>query len=118
MRSAIGQGGSESRRQAAHEALASTLGPTLSLGHRVAPAAGADDTLADELTRLAQLAQRRGSMVRAAEPLGRAAALTADEIVRGARLLDAAELALDVGRDDLVERVLGEAAPLKLAPDD
>src|SRR5215207_2896453 len=118
MRSAIGQGGSESRRRAAHEALAATLGPTLSLGHRVAAAAGADDTLADELTGLAHLAQRRGSMVRAAETLGRAAALTADEILRGARLLDAAELALDVGRDDLVERLLGEAAPLKLAPDD
>ena len=44
--------------------------------------------------------------------------MTADEKVRGARLLDAAELALDVGRDDLVERLLGEAAPLMLAPDD
>ncbi len=38
--------------------------------------------------------------------------------MRGARLLDAAELALDVGREDLVERLLGEAAPLLLAPDD
>ena len=38
--------------------------------------------------------------------------------MRGARLLDAAELALDIGRDDLVERLLGEAAPLLLAPDD
>ena len=118
MRSAIGQGGSESRRRAAHEALAATLGPALSLGHRVAAAAGADDTLADELAGLAHLARRRGSMVRAAETLGRAAALTADEHVRGARLLDAAELALDVGREDLVERLLGEAAPLLLAPDD
>ena len=118
MRSAIGQGGSESRRRAAHEALAATLGPPFSLAHRVAAAAGADDTLADELAGLAHLARRRGSMVRAAETLGRAAALTADEHVRGARLLDAAELALDVGREDLVERLLGEAAPLLLAPDD
>ncbi len=67
MRSAIGQGGSESRRRAAHEALAATLGPPLSLAHRVAAAAGADDTLADELAGLAHLARRRGSMVRAAE---------------------------------------------------
>ena len=40
------------------------------------------------------------------ETLGRAAALTGDEAARGARLLDAAELALDIGRDDLVEQLL------------
>ena len=56
-------------------------------------------------------------MVTAAETLGRAAALTGDEAVRGARLLDAAELALDIGRDDLVERLLADAGPLALAPE-
>ncbi|MBE2320549.1 AAA family ATPase [Solirubrobacter sp. CPCC 204708] len=118
MRSAIVQSGSETRRRGAHEALAATLDPARSLGHRVAAAAGVDDALADELARLAHAAQRRGSMVRAAETLGRAAALTGEETRRGARLLDAAELALDVGREDLVERLLADAAPLLLAPDD
>lgn len=121
MRSAIGQGGSESRRREAHEALATTLADdrARSLGHRVAAADGtADDALAAELVAVAKGAQRRGSMVRAAETLGRAAALTSDEPVRGARLLDGAELALDIGRADLVERLLGDAAALSLAPDD
>ena len=57
-------------------------------------------------------------MVTAAETLGRAAALTGDEAARGARLLDAAELALDIGRDDLVERLLADAGPLALTPAD
>lgn len=117
MRSAIGQGGSESRRRDAHEALAATLAGdrARSLGHRVAAAAGTtDDALAEELAAMAKVAQRRGSMVRAAETLGRAAGLTGDELARGSRLLDAAELALDIGREDLVERLLGEAAQLTL----
>lgn len=121
MRSAIGQGGSETRRRAAHEALAETLSGdrARSLGHRVAAAAGSfDDALADELAAVAQAAQRRGSMVRAAETLGRAASLTGDELARGARLLDAAELALDIGRDDLVARLLADAAQLTLTLDD
>ncbi|MDA0184989.1 AAA family ATPase, partial [Solirubrobacter phytolaccae] len=121
MRSAIGQGGSESRRREAHEALAHTLAAdrARSLGHRVAAAAGStDDGIADELVAMAKVAQRRGSMVRAAETLGRAAALTGDELTRGARLLDAAALALDIGRDDLVERLLAEAAQLTLSLDD
>ncbi len=78
MRSAIGQGGSESRRRAAHEALAQTLGarPARSLGHRVAAAAGTrTTTLADELAALAQAraaARLDGARGGDARPRGRA----------------------------------------------
>ena len=116
MRSAIGQG----ENRSAHEALAAVLAhdPARSIWHRVAAADGTDDALADELTGNATGALRRGSVVTAARTLGRAAALTGDEAARGARLLDAAELALDIGRDDLVEQLLDDAAPLVLAPGD
>ena len=120
MRSAIAQGGPEPQRRAAHAALAETFAedPARAIWHRVAAAHGTDDALADELAAEAKNALRRGSMVTAAETLGRAAALTGDEPARGARLLDAAELALDIGRDDLVERLLADAGPLALAPAD
>ena len=120
MRSAIAQGGPEQQRRAAHAALAETFAdePARAIWHRVAATPGTDDALADELAALAKGAKRRGSMVTAAETLGRAAALTTDEAARGARLLDAAELALDIGRDDLVERLLADAGPLALAPAD
>ena len=116
MRSAIAQGGPEPQRRAAHAALAETFAedPARAIWHRVAAAHGTDDALADELATQAKNAVRRGSVVTAAETLGRAAALTGDEPARGARLLDAAELALDIGRDDLVERLLADAGPLAL----
>jgi DNA-binding NarL/FixJ family response regulator len=116
MRSAIGLG----EHRAAHEALAAVLAddPARSIRHRVAAAGDTDDGLADELAATANDALRRGAVVTAARTLGRAAALTGEEPARGARLLDAAELALDIGRDDLVEQLLAGAAPLALAPDD
>ena len=120
MRSAIAQGGPEHERRAAHAALAETFAgdPARAIWHRVAASFGTDDELADELAAVAGRTLRRGSVVTAAETLGRAAALTGDEGVRGGRLLDAAELALDIGRDDLVERLLADAEPLALSSAD
>ena len=121
MRSAIGQSGPRarttmpptprSRRRSAQD-------PARSLWHRVAAASGADDALADELAAVSSRAIKRGSIVTAAETLGRAAALTEHEPSRGARLLGAAELALDIGRDDLVARLLADAGPLVLTSAD
>jgi DNA-binding CsgD family transcriptional regulator len=120
VRSAIAQGAPAGLRRAAHGALAATLAgdSARSIWHRVAAAAGPDDALADELAAVAAGALRRGAVVTAAETLGRAAELTGGEPARGARLLDGAELALEIGRDDLVERLVADAGPLALAPAD
>lgn len=120
MRSAIDQGATDGARRAAHTALAQVLAaaPDRAVWHRVAAAAGTDDALADELAAVAHSAGRRGSAVTAARTLGRAAQLTGDDEARGARLLDAAELALEVGRDDLVGSLLADATGLSLAAGD
>ncbi|MFA9271183.1 MAG: AAA family ATPase, partial [Baekduiaceae bacterium] len=120
MRSAIDQGASDGARRAAHTALAQVLAadPDRAVWHRVAAAAGTDDALADELAAGAHRAGRRGSAVTAARTLGRAAQLTGGDEARGARLLDAAELALEIGRDDLVGSLLADVTGLSLAADD
>ncbi|UUY02306.1 AAA family ATPase [Svornostia abyssi] len=120
MRSAIDQGASDGARRAAHTALAQVLAadPDRAVWHRVAAAAGTDDALADELAAVAHRAGRRGSAVTAARTLGRAAQLTGGDEARGARLLDAAELALEIGRDDLVGSLLADVTGLSLAADD
>jgi DNA-binding CsgD family transcriptional regulator len=120
VRSAIAQGGDATLRQAAHAALAVTLAgdPARAIRHRVAAATGPDDALAGELADVARRALGRGAVVTAAETLGRAAELTSGRPERGARLLDAAEMALEIGRDDLVERLIADAGPLALSPGD
>ena len=115
MRSAIAQGGPEYERRAAHEALAETLADDPRARSGTASPPRRDRRRARRRARrdARRRALRRGSIVTAAETLGRAAALTGDEAARGARLLDAAELALDIGRDDLVERLLGRRRPAR-----
>lgn len=120
IRTAIEQGAPDGARRAAHAALAQALAadPARAVWHRVASAAGTDDALADELAGLATRAMRRGSAVTAARTLGRAAQLTGDDALRGARLLDAAEIALEIGRDDLLTGLLADADGLAVAPAD
>lgn len=116
VRSAVEQHAADGARRASHAALAVALrdDPARAVWHRVAAATGPDDALADELAALAQQAMRRGSSVTAVRTLGRAAALTADEPRRGARLLDGAEVALEIGRVDLLHPLLRDADALEL----
>ena len=64
----------------------------------------------------AQIARRRGAVMVAAAALERAAMLTADPRRKGERLVRAAELVYDLGRVDVVSRLLGEAESLEVGP--
>jgi len=112
---AIHQDASVSQRHAAHAALADVLAgePERGLWHRAASMIGPDEGVARELETAAAQAQRRGATVMAVSALQRAAALS-DAPLRAARLLRAAELAFELGRQDLVLGLLGQVEPLDL----
>jgi DNA-binding CsgD family transcriptional regulator/tetratricopeptide (TPR) repeat protein len=108
VRSAIGRSASISQRHAGHAALADTLAgePARRVWHRAASTIGTDDALGDELEAMAERAQSRGSFTEAVTALERAAALSSALARRSARLLRAAELAYELGRRDVVARLL------------
>jgi hypothetical protein len=95
-------------RQAGHAALARVLSgaqPDRAAWHRASSITAADEQVAAELERAAQNAFRRGALVSAVTWLQRAAALSPDPPVRGARLLSAAEIAFELGRFGQVEQI-------------
>src|SRR4051812_9833693 len=115
MSSAVRQTASSVRRRDAHAAIADTLrGDTSrSVWHRAACALGPDEAIATQLEVTAmQLRQRDASLAVAA--LRRAAELSAAPVRRGRRLVAAAELALELGRDEEVAQLLDRAGPLPL----
>ncbi|HWO45130.1 MAG TPA: AAA family ATPase, partial [Methylomirabilota bacterium] len=117
VRSAIHQAASIAQRQAAHAALAGVLvsQPDRAVWHRAASTIGPDDQVASDLEAAAARAQRRRGTAAAVAALERAAQLTTDPSRRGGRLLRAAALAAELGRPDVVIRLLEEADPLDLA---
>jgi predicted ATPase len=117
MRAAIRQEASLSQRQAVHAALADVLQgqPERAVWHRSASLVGPDETVACELEAAARHAQRRGGTAVAVSALQRAADLS-DGPHRAGRLLHAAELGFEVGRQDLVLSLLAEAETLGLPP--
>lgn len=118
MRSVIYQAAGLERRQAAHAALSRVLDaePDRAALHRAAATFAHDDRFADELDSVAARARARGAILTAAEVLARAAALSADRERRAGRLLESAELALELGRADVVRVRVQEARALPLAP--
>jgi DNA-binding CsgD family transcriptional regulator len=86
------------------------------LWHRAASTVGHDDDVASALEEHAQIARRRGAVMVAAASLERAAMLTADPRRKGERLVRAAELVYDLGRVDVVSRLLIEAESLDVGP--
>jgi DNA-binding CsgD family transcriptional regulator/tetratricopeptide (TPR) repeat protein len=112
IRTAIRQRASVSQRQAAHAALARALArqPERAVWHRAAAIIGPDEAVADELEAAALRAERRGASIVAVSALRRAAAL-GDSRRRAGRLLRAAELGFELGRQDLVQDLLAEAGP-------
>jgi DNA-binding CsgD family transcriptional regulator len=116
MRAAVAQAASMSQRGRAHAALAAVLAvkPDRRIWHRAASIFGPHEAIAAELEHAAGRAQRRGAITTAVTALERAAQLSDDPARRGVRLLHAAELAFELGRRDVVLRLLGEAEPLEL----
>ncbi|MGO1050145.1 ATP-binding protein [Crossiella sp. CA198] len=116
VRSAIAQTADLGQRQAAHRALAEVLSgqPDRRAWHRAAATLGPDEQVAADLEATADRAQRRGGVATAISALERAAQLSEDPADRVRRLLRAAELAVDSGRRDIVDRVLAEVRALPL----
>jgi hypothetical protein len=107
-------------RLAVHAALAVAVGGDLDrrAHHRAASTVRADDEVAAEVEAAADRARTRGAFLEAAQTLRRSADLTKDLQVRVRRLLDAAELAFEVGQADLVRETVQEARTLELTTRD
>ena len=116
VRSAIRQAASASQRQVAHGALASVVvgEPDRFAWYRAAATVGPSEEVASALDAAATRAKRRGALATAVAALERAAELAHDHAERGSRLLRAAELALELGRGDVVLRLLRSAETLEL----
>ena len=119
IRSAVESAAPPAQRLATYAALAEVVGdPERRLWHRAAGAVGHDEEVASALEEQAQIARRRGAVMVAAAALERAAMLTADPLREGERLVRAAEIVYDLGRVDVVGRLLREAEPLQVGPAD
>jgi DNA-binding CsgD family transcriptional regulator/tetratricopeptide (TPR) repeat protein len=113
IRSAIVQRANTAERCAAHNALADVvLDPDRVAWHRAAAAIGPDEAVALLLDAAAERADRRSAVAVAAAALERAARLSPDSQARGVRLLRAADRAYELGRPDIMARVLRDAEPL------
>ena len=117
IRSAVQSTAPPAQRLAMYAALAEVVrDPERRLWHRAAGAVGHDEEVASALEEQAQIARRRGAVMVAAAALERAAMLTADPRRKGERLVRAAELVYDLGRVDVVSRLLREAESLEVGP--
>jgi DNA-binding CsgD family transcriptional regulator len=112
MRSAIYQRASIGQRHAVHAALAQVLATDADrrVWHRAAACVGPAEDVAAEREAAAARMRVRGGIDAAVAALERAAKLSEDPVGRGRRLLQAAESAVELGRRDLVVRLLREAA--------
>jgi DNA-binding CsgD family transcriptional regulator/tetratricopeptide (TPR) repeat protein len=115
---AVYQAASVPERQAVHAALAEVLSgdPDRGAWHRAAAAIGEDEGVAVDLEAVAENARRRGAIASAVAALERAAELSGKPQLTAGRLLRAAELAVELGRLDVVARLVREAEPLAAAP--
>ncbi|WP_240196905.1 helix-turn-helix transcriptional regulator [Nonomuraea lactucae] len=118
MRSAVYQAATTADRRRAHAALAQVLGEgdDRAVWHRAAAAQRPDEALAVQLESMAARARRRGDVVAAAAALERGAELSQNQERRADRLLRAATLAVELGRQDTVARLLARTEPLALSP--
>ncbi|MGO9490405.1 MAG: helix-turn-helix transcriptional regulator [Solirubrobacteraceae bacterium] len=117
IRSAVQSTAPPAQRLAMYAALAEVVrDPERRPWHRAACAVGPDEEVASALEEQAQIARRRGAVMVAAAALERAAMLTADPRQKGERLVRAAELVYDLGRVDVVSRLLREAESLEVGP--
>ena len=116
IRSAIAQLASDADRRSAHRALAGAAAdPDRVAWHLSAAATRPDTTTAALLDAAAERAERRGAIAVAVASLEQAARLSPDGQARGVRLLGAADLAFELGRYDLMVRLLRDSEPLEVA---
>ena len=117
VRSAVYQTASLGERRAAHAAVAEMLAdqPDRQAWHRAAALVGPDERVAAALEAAATRARRRGAIGVAISALERAVELSEDRMLRAQRLLDAAELAYEIGRFELVLGLVAEAELLGLS---
>ncbi|NMO51561.1 AAA family ATPase [Actinoplanes sp. TBRC 11911] len=118
VRTAVYHRAGEADRRGAHAAWADVVTdrPERQLWHRAAAATGPDDAIADALERRAEQERGRGALAGAIEIMDRAARLTPPSGRRAGRLLDAADLAFELGRHRLVRGLVEEAGPLLAEP--
>jgi DNA-binding CsgD family transcriptional regulator/tetratricopeptide (TPR) repeat protein len=118
MRAAIYQTAGPAGRHAAHAALADVLAaePDRRAWHRGAASLGLDEAAAAELDEVAARAERRGALAVAIRAYERAAELSEAPATRGGRLVRAAEMAFELGRQEAGLSFLRAAEPLELAP--
>src|SRR4029077_10265036 len=101
-------------RLAGHAALAAGLAhePDRRAWHLASSVIGRDEDVATQLDELASKARARGAAAVSVTALERAAELSPDPARRVERLLRGAELAFEVGRRDLVARIVHDVEPL------
>jgi DNA-binding CsgD family transcriptional regulator/tetratricopeptide (TPR) repeat protein len=112
VRAAIVQTATAAERRVAHRALAEVLArePERQVWHLAAAATAPDEGVAGSLVKAAERAQYRGGVGAAIAGLEQAARLSESAALRADRLLRAAELSVEAGRADQVERLLAEAS--------
>jgi DNA-binding CsgD family transcriptional regulator len=117
VRSAIHQGATLPERLATHAVLADVAAAERdrSVWHLAASIIEPDEAVARQLDETAGRVVRRHGAATAVSALERAAQLSVDSARKGERLLRAAELAFELGRRDVVVRLLEEAQPLDLS---
>jgi DNA-binding CsgD family transcriptional regulator len=118
MRSAVYQVATDRHRRAAHAAFATALeaDPDRRITHLAASVIGPSEEAAAELEAAADRARQRGAVVLAVNALERSALLTPEPARRLSRRLRAAALAFELGRNDMVTRILEGVDPSLLEP--
>jgi DNA-binding CsgD family transcriptional regulator len=117
MRSATYQSATIADRHAAHAALSDVVvDGDRRVWHLAAASVAPAELVAVQLEALAARAQRRGAVSTGIAALERAAILSETSAEQGRRLLAAAELGFELGRDDIVARLVGQAEALQLTP--
>lgn len=121
VRSALRHSMPAERRRSVHAALAQVLGERYrdrAVWHRASAATTPDEQVAGALESAAEGAVRRGALGSAVTWLLRAAALSPEDDVRGARLLGAAEIAFELGRSWQVDQIRSQVDRAALRPRD
>ena len=107
VRSAIYQKAAVADRQAAHAALAKVIpDPDRQAWHRAAATFGPDERVAQDLVAAAKRSVDRGAVFTAVSALDRAASFTNQPALRAKWRLDAAELAIQIGRPNLASQLV------------
>jgi DNA-binding CsgD family transcriptional regulator len=113
VRSAVRQAAPPAQVVAMYATLARVVGdPERRVWHRALAAVDVDEEIADALEAQAAIARGRGAVSAAAAALERAAALSVDPRRKGGRLLEAAEIAYELGMTKVAGRMVSEAQQL------